>query len=126
MLIYSAYADGVLAAAAVVAQADRIISKGRRGSDLCAAIRTVARGGQSRFAAAATLAGRHDQQAFREEEQTIFGMLLAGIELSEIADTLDLSAAGLHSRLVAMLGTLEAPHFEHRVGGRRRRRDVNV
>src|SRR5437764_6117838 len=44
VLIYSAYADGVLAAAAVVAEADGIVGKGKLGADLCAAIRSVASG----------------------------------------------------------------------------------
>ena len=44
VLIYSAYADGLLAAAAVVAEADAIVSKGRLGADLCEAIRSVASG----------------------------------------------------------------------------------
>src|SRR5947209_14985294 len=44
VLIYSAYTDGVLAAAAVVAQADAIVSKGRLGSELCHAIRCAAAG----------------------------------------------------------------------------------
>ena len=44
VLIYSAYTDGVVAAAAVVAEADAIVSKGRVGADLCHAIRGVAAG----------------------------------------------------------------------------------
>jgi DNA-binding NarL/FixJ family response regulator len=46
VLIYSAYTDGVLASAAVVAEADAIFSKGGLGSELCEAIRMVARGHQ--------------------------------------------------------------------------------
>lgn len=44
VMIYSAHTDGVLAAAAVVAEADAIVSKGSRGTELYAAIRSVARG----------------------------------------------------------------------------------
>ena len=44
VLIYSAYTDGVLAAAAVVAEADAIVSKGRIGSELCHEIRSAAAG----------------------------------------------------------------------------------
>jgi DNA-binding NarL/FixJ family response regulator len=46
VLIYSAYSDGVLASAAVVAEADAIVSKGCLGSELCEAIRRVAQGHQ--------------------------------------------------------------------------------
>jgi DNA-binding NarL/FixJ family response regulator len=49
------------------------------------------------------------------EEQAIFGMLLAGIETGEIAQTLGLSTAGLESRLWGMLRKLEAPHPEPRL-----------
>src|ERR1700739_2752341 len=44
VLIYSAYTDGILAAAAVAAEADAIVSKGKLGRDLCRAIRSVASG----------------------------------------------------------------------------------
>src|SRR6516225_2093536 len=42
VLVYSAYTDGILAAAAVVAQADSIVNKGSVGSDLCHEIRCAA------------------------------------------------------------------------------------
>jgi hypothetical protein len=44
---------------------------------------------------------------FGHDEQAIFGMLLAGIRPSEIADGLGLSRAELESRLWSMLCTLE-------------------
>jgi DNA-binding NarL/FixJ family response regulator len=108
VLIYSAYTDGVLAAAAVVAEADGIVSKGRLGSDLEAAIRSVA-AGRRRLPMlpprlAETLRRRLDSQ-----EQAIFGLQLAGIEPPEIAATLGLSGAELESRLWDMLRRLEAP-----------------
>jgi DNA-binding NarL/FixJ family response regulator len=107
VLIYSAYTDGVLAAAAVVAEADAIVSKSRLGADLIAAVRAVA-SGHRRLPIlpprlAETLRRRLDPQ-----EQAIFGLLLAGIEPPEIAATLSLSVAGLESRLWDMLRRLEA------------------
>jgi DNA-binding NarL/FixJ family response regulator len=106
VLIYSAYTDGVLAAAAVVAEADAIVSKASLGSELCDAVRSVAAGllhlPPVPPALAGTLRSRLDDQ-----EQAIFGMLLAGIEPAEVAATLDLPAAGLESRLWAMLRRLE-------------------
>ena len=44
VLIYSAYCDGLRAAAAVVAHADGLVSKGGLGSELCDAVRAVANG----------------------------------------------------------------------------------
>ena len=41
------------------------------------------------------------------DEQAIFGMLLAGIDPSEVASTLGISPAGLDSRRWAMLHKLE-------------------
>jgi DNA-binding NarL/FixJ family response regulator len=116
VLIYSAYADGVLAAAAVVAEADGIVSKGGLGAELCAAIRRLAAGGHSLPPMPPWL-GEVLRRRLDHEEQAIFGMLLAGIEPQEIAQTLGVSAAELESRMWAMLSRLDArqpePQREH-------------
>jgi DNA-binding NarL/FixJ family response regulator len=111
VLIYSAYTDGVLAAAAVVAEADGIVSKGALGSELCAAIRRVAAGGHQLPPIPPWL-GEALRRRLDHEEQAIFGMLLARIAPDEIEETLGLSAAGLESRLWAMLRRVEAPQGE--------------
>jgi DNA-binding NarL/FixJ family response regulator len=108
VLVYSAYADSVLAAAAVIAQADGIVSKGSLGSELCEAIRAVA-GGQRRLTPVPPWLGEALRTRLDHEEQAIFGMLLAGIAPAEITQTLAISAAGLESRLGSMLRRLEAP-----------------
>jgi DNA-binding NarL/FixJ family response regulator len=108
VLIYSAYADGVLAAAAVVAQADGVLSKGGLGSELCAQVRRVARGDRC-LAPLPIWLGDTLRSRFGHEEQAIFGMLLAGLSLDEIGETLNLSPPGLESRLDAMLRRLEDP-----------------
>ncbi len=108
VVIYTAYADGLLAAATTVAEADGMMSKGSLGSELSRAIRAVARGrlwlpmvgGQF----AEEIRARLDDQ-----EQAIYGMRLAGISTAEIARTLGISAGGLESRLSEMLGKLESP-----------------
>lgn len=115
VLIYSAYTDGVLAAAAVVAEADGIVNKGGRGSELCDEIRRAARG-HSCVRPVPLWLGETIRTRFDHEEQAIFGMLLAGIDRSEIAGTLGLSGAGLETRLWAMLRRLESPSL---VEGRR-------
>jgi two-component system, NarL family, response regulator DevR len=111
VVIYSAYTDGVLAAAGVVAEADAIVSKGALGSELTAAIRAVA-GGRAVLAPVPPGLGEALRRRLHPEEQAIFGMLLAGIEPKEIAQTLHLSAAVLESRLWGMLRRLEAPQMQ--------------
>jgi DNA-binding NarL/FixJ family response regulator len=122
VVIYSAFADGVLAAAAVVAEADGIVSKGELGSELSEAIRGVVRGERYLPAVPAWLADAL-RRRLGQEEQAIFGMLLAGIKPAEIADTLNLSAGGFESCLWTMLRKIEAPASEPRLshGARRRR-----
>ena len=106
VLIYSAYTDGILAAAAVVAQADSIVSKGRVGSDLCYAVRRAA----ARERHLPTLPPRLAESLRRRldnNEQAIFGMLLAGMEPAEVAATLGLSPAAMESQLCELLRRLE-------------------
>jgi two-component system, NarL family, response regulator DevR len=110
VLIYSAYADGVLSAAAVVAQADGILNKGGLGSELCEEIRRLARG-HSCLPPVPSWLGETLRNRFGHEEQAIFGMLLAGIGPDEIADTLGLSRNGLESELGTMLRKLEDPRY---------------
>ncbi len=107
VLIYSAYTDGVLAASAVVAQADAIVSKGCLGSGLCEAIRKVGRGHQLLPAVPEWL-GEALRQRLGHQEQAIFGLLLAGIEPIVVASTLGVSEAALESLMWSMLRKLEA------------------
>jgi DNA-binding NarL/FixJ family response regulator len=106
VVMYSAYCDGPLAAACVVAGAHGLVSKGGAGAELCHAIRAVARGHMRLPVVPPTLAGAM-RRRLGAEEQAIFGMLLAGIEPAEIASTLGISAQGLDSRRWAMLHKLE-------------------
>src|SRR5947208_2630816 len=80
--------------ASVVAGASALGGKGGVGSELCSAIRAVARGEQRLpvvpLALAAAMRRRLDA-----EEQVIFGMLLAGVSPPEIAQTLGISAGWL-------------------------------
>jgi two-component system, NarL family, response regulator DevR len=114
VVIYSAYADGVLAAAAVVAEADALVSKGGLGSELRDEIRRVARGGSGLRPLPEWL-GDAIRARYGPEEQAIFGMRLAGIATAEIARTLELSDAGLESRLGAMLRKLQMPYHQQRL-----------
>ena len=91
VVMYSAYCDGPLAAACVVAGADGLVSKGGVGAELCHAVRAVARGHSRLPLVPPTLAGAM-RRRLSAQEQAIFGMLLAGIDPSEIATTLGISA----------------------------------
>jgi two-component system, NarL family, response regulator DevR len=113
VLIYSAYADGVLAAAAVVAEADALVSKGGLGSELRDQIHRVA-GGGSGLGPLPEWLGDTIRARYDLEEQAIFGMLLAGIASAEIARTLELSEAELESRLGVMLRKLQMPYHQQR------------
>jgi DNA-binding NarL/FixJ family response regulator len=113
VVIYSAYTDGVLVAAAIVAEADAVVSKSGLGAELTAAIRAVVRGRRVLPPVPPWL-GEALRRRLDHEEQAIFGMLVAGIEPDEIAGTLGLSAAGLESRLWGMLRRIERPAPEPR------------
>jgi DNA-binding NarL/FixJ family response regulator len=106
VVIYSAYCDGLLAVAAVVAEADGLLSKGGLGSDLCDAIRSVA-GGRSLLPMVPWQLAEVMRRRLNGEEQAIFGMSRAGIAPVEIAKTLGISECGLESRMWEMLRKLE-------------------
>jgi DNA-binding NarL/FixJ family response regulator len=82
VLIYSAYTDGVLAA--VVAEADAILSKATLGFELCDAIRTVA-SGRRHLPLLSPAVAEGVRRRLDDQEQAIFGMLLAGIAPAEVA-----------------------------------------
>jgi DNA-binding NarL/FixJ family response regulator len=106
VLIYSAYTDGVLAAAAVVAEADAIVSKGSLGSELCHVIRRAA-AGERHLPALPPRLGESLRRRLDHDEQAIFGLLLAGFEPAEVAATLGLAPATMQSRLWELLRRLE-------------------
>jgi DNA-binding NarL/FixJ family response regulator len=116
VLIYSAYADGPLAAACVVAEADALVTKGGVGDELCHAIRSVARGRKLLPIIPQSMAIMM-RRTLKPGDQAIFGMLLAGITPTAIAHTFGISPAELDSRLWSLLREIqELP----RVGGVRR------
>jgi DNA-binding NarL/FixJ family response regulator len=106
VLIYSAFADGLLAAACVAAEADALVSKRRVGAELCAAIRDVARGRRLLPSVPQPLAAMM-RDRLEPAEQAIFGMLLAGIAPAEVAQTLGVSRSELESQLWLLLRKIE-------------------
>jgi DNA-binding NarL/FixJ family response regulator len=107
VVIYGDYNEGPLAAAAVVAEADGLVSKGGPGSELCDAIRAVAEG-RSVLPTVSPPLAETLRRRLDAEEQAIFGMMLAGLEPVEITKILTISRAGLESRLWQMLHKLES------------------
>jgi DNA-binding NarL/FixJ family response regulator len=107
----------VLAASAVVAQADGLVSKGGLGAELCQAVRTVAAGHPS-FPAVPWQLAETMRRRLGDEEQAIFGMTVAGIAPVEISQTLGLSPSELESRLWEMLRKME--NLDPDLGARRK------
>jgi DNA-binding NarL/FixJ family response regulator len=106
VVMYSAYCDGPLSAACVVAEADALVSKGGVGNELCDAVRAVADGATWLSPVPPRLAEAM-RRRLEPEDQAIFGMLLARIDKTEVAATLGMSRGGLDSRMWAMLHKLE-------------------
>ena len=123
VVIFAAYCDGLLAAAAVVAEADGLVSKGGLGSELCDAIRSVA-GGRSLLPMVPWRLAEVMRRRLDGEEQAIFGMSRAGIPQVEIAKTLGISETGLESRMLKMLHKLETMHWDPTIFRRGAERSV--
>lgn len=115
VLIYGASSDLWLSAAAVVAQADALLP-GLPPARLCNTVRSLARG-ERLLPPLPPVLSRALGGHIDVEQQLIFGMLLADIELAEIARTLAISPAALEAQLSAMLRTLEMLHTERTVPG---------
>jgi DNA-binding NarL/FixJ family response regulator len=107
VLVYSAYADGALAAAAVVAGADGVVSKGTLGEEVVRTIRVLAHGRRA-IPPIPRAVQRSLRARLEPTDHAILGMLLQGIAPSEIADVLSISPSRLESRRAAMLRTLAA------------------
>jgi len=124
VVVFSAFADHHLAACCAVAQADAVLNKGMLGSELCDAIRSVARGRRLLPRIPPPLA--HTLRArLAEAEQMLFGMLLAAIPREEICRVLGITEHELGARAEAMLHTLEAlPGKAH--AGRRPRGGLDL
>ncbi len=106
VIVFSAFANDHLAACCVVAGADGVLNKGALGSELCDAVRSVARGRRVMPKPSRPMADML-RRRLSDSEQPIFGMLMAGIPKSEISKTLRMSARELASREGEMLRKLE-------------------
>ena len=105
VLIYSAYCDGLLAAASVVVRADGILSKGGLGWQLCDAIRSIT---HERLPLPMT--PRQLEYTIRrrlsDEDRLIFGMFLNGMSSDEVAQVVGCAPGSLDARVSRMLREL--------------------
>ena len=97
--------NGLLAAAAVAAEADALLSTAAPDAELCQAIRSTLDGRQVLPTIPPAVAGRM-REVFDGEEQAVLAMMLAGIPRDRITSTLGVSSAGLDLRLWQMLDKL--------------------
>jgi DNA-binding NarL/FixJ family response regulator len=107
VVIFSAFANDHLAAGCVVAGADALLSKGSLGDELCNTIRSVHRGRRLLPRVPPAMADLL-RRRLEDDEQMMFGMLLAGIPEREIEKTLAIGARELAARRGQMLVKLEA------------------
>ena len=108
VIVFSGFADHYLAACCAVAEADAVLNKGVLGSELCDAVRAVARGRRLLPRVPQPLADSL-RRRLSDAEQLLFGMLLAAIPRDQIRKALGLSEHELDARMSAMLRTLETP-----------------
>jgi DNA-binding NarL/FixJ family response regulator len=102
VVLYSAYADGPLALAAVIAGADGVVHKAALAEHLCRAIRMVAAGGGA-VPAITPAAHAVVAECLEPEDLPILSMLLAGNEPEEIAEVLNVPVDWLAARRWAMV-----------------------
>jgi DNA-binding NarL/FixJ family response regulator len=107
VVIFSAFANDHLAANCAIAGADALLSKGSLGDDLCHTIRSVARGRKLIPRVRRDMVGLLDDRLDDDGERMILGMLLAGIDSEEIAETLRIGEQELAERRTQMLAKLE-------------------
>jgi DNA-binding NarL/FixJ family response regulator len=105
VVIYTAFADDLVAVAALVAGASAIVSKEQLGTELLHAVRAVARGGSMRpritIDGLVEAAGRVDP-----DDIPILGMLVHGTSPAEIGEVLGVHERELAGRRKRMLRVL--------------------
>jgi DNA-binding NarL/FixJ family response regulator len=97
VLIYSAFADAALTAAAIVAGADGLLPKTALAEELCDAIRRLFHGRQSFPAIPNSLAALL-RSRLQPRDQAIFTMLMHGIGPTDISARLGITRPDLEAR----------------------------
>ncbi len=106
VLVYSAFADGALAVAAMIAGADGLIGKHEFGEVLCDALRQVARGHHRIPAISQSVAGAM-RARLEPQDQALFGMLLHAVAPEVITEQLGISAEQFRERRASILRSLK-------------------
>jgi DNA-binding NarL/FixJ family response regulator len=105
VVVYTAFADDLVALSALVAGASAVVGKGRLGAELADAVRTAARGGTARpritIDGLVEAAGRVDP-----DDIPILGMLVHGTSPAEIGEVLGVHERELAGRRKRMLRAL--------------------
>jgi len=105
ILIYSAFADGALAAAAIVAGADGVLPKSSIATELARAVRQIGRGGTYLPVISRTLA-LSIGACLADRERAVLELMLLGIGPAEVATRLEITADEVESRRRAILARL--------------------
>jgi DNA-binding NarL/FixJ family response regulator len=105
VVIYSAFARPALAVAATIAGADGLVDKGVEVDALFDAIRAVGRGEQALPALEPEMVTRCTAR-LDPDDVPIFGMLMSGTPMADVAGVLSSGEREIEDRLRSMLGDL--------------------
>jgi DNA-binding NarL/FixJ family response regulator len=105
VLIYSAFADAALAAAAIVAGADGLLRKTALVEELCVAIRRLSRG-SSYFPAVPPMVTASLRSRVEPRDRVIFSMLIHGVTPREICARLEFTPDELEERRHGILSVI--------------------
>ncbi len=105
VLIYSAFADGAVAAAAIVAGADGVLAKSSIASELVIAVRRLCEGRPYLPVISRTLTLSLGA-CLGDQERELFDLLVHGLAPAEVATRLQITAAELASRRERILAAL--------------------
>jgi DNA-binding NarL/FixJ family response regulator len=105
VLIYSAFADATLAAAAIIAGADGLLAKTALTEELCIAIRRLFHRREYFPAIPASIADAL-RSRLQNGDRVIFSMLIHGVAAPEIKSLLGISTAELEERRRVILSTI--------------------
>lgn len=118
VLVYSAFADIALAAAAVIAGVNGLLGKHELVDELCNAIRALALG-RSHLPAVPPAVAHAMSARLEPHDQAIFEMLLHGLATVAIAERLSLTPEQVTEHRSAMLRLLKPPRAESALPGDR-------
>ena len=105
MLVYSAYSERILTAAALLAGADGLLHKSAGADELCDAVRCAARG-YPLFTPVARDVLEVCGARLEPEDLPILGMLVEGTPREDVAEVMRLDEEALEQRLYAMVQRL--------------------